>query len=90
METISTPKTLTGAERKLLGANAAIWAAAHVRTESGEPMDFERHRYQLEPMCQSHPKVSVRKGTQGGRRVLSAPVDAADRQESPVDRALSP
>ncbi|HUU94032.1 MAG TPA: phage terminase large subunit family protein, partial [Phycisphaerae bacterium] len=70
MEILSTPKAPTAAERKLLGANAAIWAATRVRVESGEPFTFARHRYELEPMCLDHPRVSFRKATQGGFTLL--------------------
>ena len=66
MEILSQPKAPTAAERKLFGANAAIWAASQVKVESGEPFSFERHRYQLEPMCLDHPNVCFRKATQGG------------------------
>jgi len=70
MAILSQPKAPTAAERKLLGANAAIWAASQVKVESGEPFSFEHHRYQLEPMCLDHPKVCFRKATQGGFTLL--------------------
>lgn len=52
--------------RRVARANAAIWAETFLRVESGDPFSFARHKYQIEPMCLDHPKVSVRKGTQGG------------------------
>ena len=47
-------------------ANPAIWAETYLKTEFGIPFRFDKHKYLLEPMLSQHPRVSVRKGTQGG------------------------
>jgi hypothetical protein len=73
-EIISTPKAELVAARRLAaqlaGSNAALWAETYLRVESGEPFSFARHKYQLEPMCLSHPHVAIRKATQGGWTLL--------------------
>ena len=58
-------KSTTGVS-SLTAANAALWAETYIHTEAGIPFSFKRHKYLLEPMAIDHPRISGRKGAQGG------------------------
>lgn len=55
-----------GQARLVASSNAAIWVETYLKNEYGEPWSFRERVYQIEPMTLDHPKVSCKKGTQGG------------------------